>query len=186
MTFKNGALRRVVDFLRDVGMEVELECGADGFLKGCQIKGGRVLVDPRCEVDVVLHEAGHLAIIPPEFRPTINDDVEQALVGAAAVAWGVDLDPDHPIRRALLQCGDTEATAWAWAAGLEAGVEERRIIRKRDYGGSGVSIRLALRVGCYAGIHGLAHAGMCRLPQSGGFPKMEKWLQDARCSELAP
>jgi hypothetical protein len=131
-----------------------------------------------CAADL-LHEAGHIAIVPTIFRHGINDDVDEGFGALFENDKVRNLHPDHPLMRALLQCGDCEATAWAWAAGVAIGLPPSAIIRNRDYGSSGAMVRTQLLGLSYLGIHGLHHAGLCRLPRAGGFPTMRKWLQDA-------
>ena len=62
---------------------------------------------------------------------------------------------------AIVQSSDCEATAWAWAAGLNLGVPIDLIVSDQAYGSEGASIRTQLRLNAYVGINGLQHAGMC-------------------------
>jgi hypothetical protein len=96
---------------------------------------------------------------------------------------GIVLPPDHPLDRAVGQCGDKEATAWAYAAGLAVGLDPADIILDSEYEGSGDEIRMMLSMSQYAGINGLAFAGMCKrgrhvVPEE-RYPAMQCWLQSA-------
>jgi hypothetical protein len=70
-------------------------------------------------------------------------------------------EPDGDLQRAVLQCSDPEATAWAWAAGQYLGLQPKAIIQDDEYGGDGSFLRLQLATGGYVGINGLSHAGFC-------------------------
>jgi hypothetical protein len=144
------------------------------------IKSGRLFVDPAVGASHLLHEAGHLALLPQDYRHDAGMDPEDLVPYIYSGVAALDLHPDHPLMRALIQVSDPEATAWAWAAGLAAGLAPGQIIRAREYDGAGRDVREQVSSGYYAGIHGLAHAGFCRLARKpGGFPCMLKWLQDA-------
>jgi hypothetical protein len=176
-------LQRVVDFLREIGLSVEIESGASGFLPHCRIEKGTLLVDPRCPVSNLLHEAGHLATIPPVYRPWMDDDLEAGIGRMLDDAMSRDLHPDDPFCRAVMQASDPEATAWAWAVGKHLGLPEELIILDSEYDGAGDAIRLGLRNCAYIGINGLAHAGFCavRISYSGlpVYPALARWIQDA-------
>jgi hypothetical protein len=81
--------------------------------------------------------------------------------------------------RAMLQTGDCEATAWAWAAGKHLNVPERSIIvhgKASHYDGNGATVALMLRNSAYFGVNGLRAAGF--LQHTRDFPRLTKWLQD--------
>lgn len=92
----------------------------------------------------------------------------------------LDLDPDHPLMKAIVQCSDTEATAWAWAAGVHLGLPHEVIVRDEDYAGDGASIRTMLAMKSYFCINGMVWSGMCGNPRRpDGYPRMINWLQRA-------
>jgi len=182
MATPDVALRRAIAFLDKIGLAPELvdALPALSFLPGVRITRGRLLLTPVCPASNLLHEAGHLACLPPPYRESVDGDVSCAIRAMFAHLHTLDLEPDHPLMRAALQCSDPEATAWAWAAGLASGLAPADIIQDTEYAGDGASLRCMLSTGHYAGIHGLAHAGLCRLPRHpGGYPAMRRWLQDA-------
>lgn len=177
------ALRQVLHFLSEIGLPWEWAPGAAGFIPNVDIRDGVLLIDPGAKASAVLHEAGHLAILPGEFRERAGSNVDgvvrimfQELAGE---------DPDSPRVRAALQCSDPEATAWAWAAGLACGLAPERIIEDEEYDGSGAGLRQHLACAGWIGIHGLSHAGFCvtrpgRLEQIRGlpaYPRLGMWLQ---------
>ncbi|MFL1449222.1 hypothetical protein ACI77O_12575 [Pseudomonas tritici] len=92
------------------------------------------------------------------------------------------LEPDDALVRAMIQAGETEATAWAFAAGRAVGLPDELIIQDCEYGGEGQHVRNALSASSYLGINGIQHAGFCvtrpnpyrRLPV---YPALAFWLQ---------
>jgi hypothetical protein len=169
----NTHLDTVLDFLKGIGLpwvvNDEVLCG---FLPRIEIKAGVPHVHPKCPVSNLLHEAGHLACIPAQFRSLVSGDVDASL----STVWGENAcyDPDSPLYRALIQCSDPEATAWAWAAGVAVGLPAEVIIKNGEYQRDGCAVRSALGGRAWCGINGLAHAGMCALKE---YPKMLRWVQ---------
>src|SRR3546814_7008484 len=72
-----------------------------------------------------------------------------------ALAADPDLSPDAPEMRAIMQAGETEATAWAFAAGRAIGLPDHVIIEAQDYDGEGEGIRFGLALNAYVGINGM-------------------------------
>lgn len=174
-------LDRVVSFLNEIGIPTTYKVGAAGFTEGCRIEKGTLTVDPDCRISALLHEAAHLAITPSCFRALMDGDLYAGQREMLRIVKDAGLHPDGPLYRAVIQCTDPEATAWAWAAGVALGIEAESIIRDDDYEGDGESIRWMLRAGMYYGIHGLAHAGFCRIRARDGvkaFPHLNFWTQE--------
>lgn len=178
-----SALEKVIRFLHSIGLQVEIENGASGFIDGVRIENGVLRIDPMCRASSLLHEAGHLACVPSRFRSYMSDNLAKGMRRMMNELGQMSLHPDHPLVRAAIQCGDHEATAWAWAAGIAAGLEPEQIIQDDEYEGGGANIRMMLAVNQYAGINGLACAGMCGrgtwIAPDGRYPKMTSWLQAA-------
>ncbi|SBW84328.1 hypothetical protein PVE_R2G0299 [Pseudomonas veronii 1YdBTEX2] len=156
-------LTRTMGFLNEVGITVRLVPGATGFAKHCVIAAGAINVDPRCRVSALLHEAGHLATVPEQYRNFLSGNVGAGQRAVFKAVSGINVFPGSPLDRAVVQIGDGEATAWGWAAGIHIGIPESRIIRNDEYSGEGSFIRLGLKVNSYLGINGLANAGFCKV-----------------------
>ncbi len=176
-------LLRVTDFLTSIGMPWSWAPGSRGFVEHIDIRDGELLVDPRARASGLLHEAGHIAIIPAEFRVFAQSNisgVQRLLLEAMA-----GVDPDGPAMRAALQCSDPEATAWAWAAGEHIGLLPQVIIQDDEYDHSGQEMRTALLSRRYLGINGLSHAGFCATSPGAyaaarglpAYPQLKFWLQ---------
>jgi hypothetical protein len=173
---------RAIGFLNAIGITAFYETGATGFSEGCRIDHGTLAVDPGCRISTMLHEAGHLAITPSCFRSWMHGNLYEGQRRMLDAVSDAGLHPDDPLYRAGIQCSDPEATAWAWAAGIALGLTGAEIIRDDEYGGEGESIRLALRMRAYVGVHGLAHAGLCRIRDRdglAGWPHLLCWTQEA-------
>lgn len=176
-------LATVIDFLGAIGLEV---CNTDqvqgSFVPGVHIEKGSLVIDPTCRVSDLLHEAGHLACIPKQFRHLASGDLNECM--ETMTEHLRTLEVDSPLYRSIIQCSDPEATAWAWAAGKFLGLKSERIIEKDQYDGEGNFIRVCLEMNRYIGIHGLAHAGFCAQNKSIGklrnmptYPHLAFWMQ---------
>src|SRR5471032_920746 len=62
--------------LNAIGIETVFVKEATGFLQNIRIVNGTLHVSPACDASDVLHEAGHLAIIPRRYRAQANDDLD--------------------------------------------------------------------------------------------------------------
>ena len=178
-----GAFARTVAFLEELGFVIRHDPAADGFLEGVEISNGELLVES-CADDMageLLHEAGHLAVIPSLFRGQVSGDLGG--VGEIMSDWidahGLALGPDHPLVRAILQAGECEAVAWSYAAASAIGIDTR-IPFYRGFEGEGLALHDQVASGYYFGVHGLAAGGMTDLPRPRSltpFPQMKRWLQ---------
>lgn len=176
-------LLAATDFLTEIGLPWHWSPGAKGFIPGVDIRSGALYVCPTARVSGLLHEAGHLACLPGDFRPLAQRNMSgvQKLM-LDTLDFG---NPDGELERAAMQCSDPEATAWAWAAGEHLGLKPRAIIWDDEYANSGAELRGQLLRRQYVGIHGLAHAGFCSIRPGAladrrgipAFPKMVRWLQ---------
>ena len=164
----------LMNFLRSNGLVVhEVEKLPEiGFIDEVLLKNGEIYITPEAKISSILHEAGHLAIIPTQFRHFASGDLR----GLQQMFDALDNEPpDSPLMRAAIQCGDTEATAWAYAVGVHLGIPEKLIIQDDEYSGTGNEIRAMVSIGHYLGVHGLQHAGMCNKRD---WPRLIRWTQD--------
>ena len=180
----SAELHRIVDALNDIGIEAQFVETADGFLEGVRIVNGALPVTPTARVSNLLHEAGHLACIPRRYRHLANDDIDVLM---AKIFDEEPLEPETPLFRALIQCSDSEATAWAWAFGIHLGLAPETVIEDDQYPDEltgepgGEIVRLQVSMGMYLGVNGLARAGFCstnRFGQLPKYPKLAFWTQE--------
>lgn len=182
---------RVCEALNEIGIETTFveSFGEDAkpFLDNVRIVNGTLHIIPACDASNVLHEAGHLAIIPRRYRAMANDDLDvltKYMLDDLENYY--DEGPDSPIYRAVIQCSDTEATAWSFAFGRHIGIPDEEIIKDDQYPDengvpTGAEVRKCLAMRAYMGINGLAHAGFCSTNRFGRlpvYPQMAYWTQE--------
>lgn len=169
-------------FLVSIGINVRVERGASGFLNHMRIEGTNLIVDgdDAALVGDMLHEAGHIAVIPSLYRDRLPANVDDAMSIMSqyftdhpnCMAW-----PEDPIARAIMQSGEQEAIAWSYAAAHHLGIDTT-VPFSKGFDGNGLETHTLLALGCHPGIHGLFHSGMTELPRLGsGFPAMKRWMQ---------
>ncbi|EMO9521124.1 hypothetical protein ACR3H8_19990 [Pseudomonas aeruginosa] len=175
---------KVVGFIDELGLLAGIEPNVSGWAGPCRIVEGKLLASPECPASTLLHELAHIAIVPSRYRYLLNDNISIGVRRAFELAAPLMDDPDSAFSRAMINMGDCEATAWAWAAGTHLGITPEQIIQDEEYDHGGQDIRLALKFNSYLGINGLAHAGFCCVrtskhftKQKPAFPKLAFWLQ---------
>lgn len=176
-----NALDHLVSSLSSIGIECRMDPDANGFLERVRISQGAILYRPDASISNILHEAGHLACIPPAFRDKADGDLDALAEEMCEYVHQIltqGADPDLPIVRAIIQCSDSEATAWAWAFGAHIGLEPEQIIENEDYQNEGHIVRLQVSTGRHLGVNGLRAAGM--IDSTKNWPHLTKWVQDAR------
>jgi hypothetical protein len=153
---------RIVAFLRDIGLSVCAgEVAGPTILPGILVEHGALKFDPgrlRFPCDL-LHEAGHLAVVPPERRAAMHHDVGS--------------DPGEEMM----------AIAWSYAAARHLGIDPALLFHD-EYKGGGAAILGAFTDGGGFGVPILQWVGMTcdarRARAEGGapYPHMRRWLRD--------
>jgi len=178
-----------VDFVRSIGISVSEGVAADlkgSFVPGVRIAAGGLIVDIETVFPGdVLHEAGHLAIIPEQFRH-LADGTLRAVFNAmtqhlkdnpmAIAAW-----PEDRVCRGILQSGEAEAAAWQYAAAQHIGLPDEWLFPPESFQGEPEDTLLRLKANQYFGINGLQSAGWTRVHAMGNptlplYPKLTFWL----------
>lgn len=153
---------KALEFIRDIGIEVELRIIQDDhcFLPGLLIDHGRIIVDrDRLQFPGdILHEAGHLAVIPAEERKSIS--------GPA-----IGRRKDAPAEEMM-------AIAWSYAACIHLGIDPSFVFHEKGYRGGSNSIIENFREGRYFGVPVLEWLGMTTTSGSIIYPDMIKWIRD--------
>jgi hypothetical protein len=158
---------RIVAFLHSVGLDVrQTDLAPDEcFLPGIRLDRGTVLYDEQALTwpGDLLHEAGHVAVAPPEVRPLLS--------GAADVP-GVDMGRlEHA------------AVAWSYAAALAVGIDPALVFHEGGYRGRSPGILSTFAFGVYPGANLLEEAGMTATgPRAEAlgvepYPHMIEWLR---------
>jgi hypothetical protein len=154
-------------FLARIGLPIAEETLAvDTFLPGIVLCAGGLVVDADKLMwpGDLLHEAGHLAVLPAALRNDAHDDA--------------------PNRAEVAFAGELEAMAWAYAAAVELALPMEVLIHDGGYHGKSRDLLQMYSFGVYPGLRGLCESGMtaahgfitdCGLVQ---YPQMLRWLRD--------
>jgi hypothetical protein len=165
--FESSLTKKIAGFLSEIGLEIaprRLE--AETFLPGILIESGKIFVDEErlAYPGDLLHEAGHLAVIPGDLRDRLSDEVE--LPGF-----------DPPTIEAA-------ALAWSYAAALHLEIDPKIVFHREGYLGKADALLRNFELGVYVGVHVLENAVMTKTGENARnagvapYPKMLKWLRD--------
>jgi hypothetical protein len=159
--FRDPLMQRMVDFLRGIGIGVRpgavMEATA---LPGIRIEHGGLVVDEArmSYPGDLLHEAGHLAVVPAARRAGFHHDVGN--------------DPAE----------EMGAIAWSFAAATHLGIAPEIVFHDGGYRNASNAIVTSFESTQPPGVPWLAWLGMTvvpRLATPGGerpFPHMTHWL----------
>jgi hypothetical protein len=162
-----GFYASIFAFLTRIGLSIaEQTLPADTFLPGIALRAGGLVVDPDKLMwpGDLLHEAGHLAVLPASLRSEAHDD-----------------DPNHAD---VEHAGELEAMAWAYAAAVELSLPMDVLIHDGGYRGKARDLLQMYTFGVYPGLRGLCASGMTAAhgftPDCGPvqYPRMLHWLRD--------
>jgi hypothetical protein len=158
--------RPIVDFIAGTGLAIiEEALPADTFLPGIMLRDGGLVIDPAKLLwpGDLLHEAGHLAVLPAGERARAND----ALVDTTQIEYA----------------GESEAMAWAYAAAKAIGLPLEILIHEGGYQGRSADVLSMYAFGVYPGLRGLCEIGLTAAPgftpECGEvrYPHMLRWLR---------
>ncbi len=165
--FADPLTRTIIAFLRDIGLEVTASPIPDGcFLPGVLVRDGGLFVDEGALVypGDLLHEAGHLAVLPSEARCRFGD---------ADASFGLDLSQL-----------EIQAIAWSYAAALHLKLDPAVVFHEGGYRGRARGLLDSFALGVYIGVSGLADAGLtvtvadARERNVRPYPVMTSWLRE--------
>ena len=136
-----------------------------GFLPGLLLENGVLIVDTEKLLypGDMLHEAGHLATMPPEVRETTSGNL-----------------PDTEKNRG----GELMALAWSYAACIHLGLDPSVVFHADGYRGGSQSIIENFTEGRYIGVFGLEWRGMAydkkRAKEFNArpYPHMISWVKE--------
>ncbi len=158
--FANPITERMAAFVRGIGIDVRAEALPDGtFLPGLDIRRSAIVVDEDklAFPGDLLHEAGHVAVAPPEQRDAAS------------------LTPSD---------GDEMATlAWSYAAACHLGLEPAVVFHPEGYKGGSQSLIEAYTGGATPGAPLLQWYGMTADPKNAAargvqpYPHMLRWVR---------
>jgi hypothetical protein len=162
-SFSNPTTARIVDFLRSIGLTVEARRLTEPtFLPGIRIERGALLVDEAALLHPgdLLHEAGHLAVVPGARRPQLSGSVSS--------------DPAEEMM----------AIAWSYAALVHLQLDPAVVFHDQGYKGGGSSLAENYLAGRPLGLPMLQWIGLTlderNAPAQGlpPYPHMLRWLRE--------
>ncbi len=159
-------LDKCIEFLRSIGIPVHFRTiTTDCFLPGISIVHGEIEVDLeklKYPGDI-LHEAGHIAVVPAAERNTINE---------------------HSIaNREQREAEEMMAIAWSYAVCLHLDIDAGFVFHDHGYKGGGSNIAENFKQGHYFGVPMLQWVGMTKEkkdetePGKPVYPAMLQWLR---------
>jgi hypothetical protein len=160
-------LATCISFLQEIGIETKFEkLDEPGFLPGLSIRNGAIIVDKEAlsYPGDILHEAGHIAVVPAAERHTLT---------AAAIE-----------KRAMREAEEMMAIAWSYAACMHLGLNPYVVFHDEGYRGGGSYIADNFNNKNYFGLPMLQWKGMAAdeknalLLNVAPYPFMIKWLLD--------
>lgn len=152
---------RIVSFLRSIGLPVSTRALPEPtFLPGITVDRGTLVYDPQrlAHPGDLLHEAGHLAVLPPAQRQTMVDDVGND--------GGMEMG----------------AIAWSYAALTQLGLPLEVLFHDHGYKGDGAHLRETFATGGSLGVPILEWRGLTDWQRPGSeqsatrYPVMKQWL----------
>jgi hypothetical protein len=162
-THKAASLDRITRFILDIGIQIrESELSQQTFLPGIAVDHGVILVDESRLLypGDLLHEAGHLAVIPTEKRRQAEGDFSKKA------------------------SEEMMAIAWSYAALVHLGLEPSVVFHEGGYKGWSGTLIENFTNGRYIGVPMLQWVGLTvderRAKEMAikAYPCMIKWLLD--------
>ena len=144
----------ILEFLQQIGLDTRRErLDHETFLPGIDVRKGTLLYDPErlSFAGDLLHEAGHLAVLPPEERSRSDGDFS----GNDGCELG--------------------AIAWSYSAAVKLELPLERLFHPDGYKGDSAWLVETFSNGRYPGLPILEWRGMTNT-NGRVYPQMQHWL----------
>lgn len=164
-------ITRICQFLSEIGLPFKLCAVSNGsFLPGLETHNGVLHIDLESlkYPGDILHEAGHIAVCEPAFRPYLNADVYRN-----GLLRGREKQAMHG--------EEIAAIAWSVAAIIKIGLPLEVVLHEHGYKGASQSLINTFQQGGLFGQPLLA-AWQMTCPNH-GFPHMVRWIRELRWVE---
>ena len=154
-------LQKVLAFLDEIGIAYQLQpLHEPSFLSGVVIKNGSLCIDLKqlAHPGDLLHEAGHIAVMPAAQRHLLNDNVNESAGQGPA--------------------DEMAAIAWSWAVLRHLKLPPEFLFHSEGYKGGSEAYIETFTAGGGFGHPMLSWYGMCKPAGSeAGYPQMNLWLR---------
>jgi hypothetical protein len=159
--------QKAVTFLNTIGIQVvSKEMSGEAFLPGLSIEKGCIIIDKERLLypGDILHEAGHIAVVPAAERNTLTAD---------SIAKRKDREAEEMM-----------AIAWSYAACVHLGFDPHLVFHDEGYKGGGSYIADNFANKQYFGLPMLQWVGLTLDEKNAidkgllPYPAMIKWLRD--------
>jgi hypothetical protein len=166
-SINEASLQKCITFLNEIGIMTILdESSTEGVLPGLSIQKGCIVIrkDNLQYPGDLLHEAGHIAVVPASDRPSLYDE---RLAG-----------------RENREAEEMMAIAWSYAACIHLELPPEFVFHPNGYKGGGNYIMEAFSEGRYFGLPMLQWVGMAldenqaKKKKTLPFPHMVQWLRN--------
>ncbi len=162
----NVNLIKAVAFLKEIGIAVDYgSIEGESFLPGVSIVNGSIIIDEEKFLypGDILHEAGHIAVVPASERATLNE---------------------HDIaERPQREAEEMMAIAWSYAACVHLEIDAVFVFHDDGYKGGGSDLAENFKQGHYFGVPMLQWVSMALEKKNATeqnmpyYPQMLRWLR---------
>lgn len=157
---RDETIDKICDFLDRIGIDYSFgPAGDDSFLPGLRIDAGKVVIDREVVPypGDILHEAGHLALVPGEERPT--------------------LDQESLAKRESGQGEEIACQLWTFLVCREIGLPPQVVFHEGGYRGGSDWFIENYENGIYMGLPLLTWMGVTEPELVDGKPVVKQWLR---------
>jgi hypothetical protein len=166
MQHRPQILDKCIQFLNNIGIATSFRKIENGsFLPGLLIEEGCIVIDNEALLHAgdILHEAGHIAVVPAERRSLLN---QQAIIESKE-----------------RETEEMMAIAWSYAACIHLQIDPHIVFHEQGYKGDGKSIVESFQAGQFFGTPMLQWCKMTIEPKNAKpgepvYPQMLKWLRE--------
>jgi hypothetical protein len=162
----NINLTKAIAFIKEIGISVNFgKITEASFLPGVSIVNGEIIVDEEKLLypGDILHEAGHLAVVPANERINLSE---------------------HDIaKRPQREAEEMMAIAWSYAASVYLNIDASFVFHDDGYKGGGNQLAENFKQGHYFGVPMLQWVGMALEKKNAeeqnkpAYPQMINWLR---------
>lgn len=163
----NEVFEKCLFFLKDIGIKIQFRELQEGtLLPGFEIEGGVLCInrDSVLYPGDILHEAGHIAVVPSAERETL---------------FNANID-----KRKEREAEEMMAIAWSYAACIYLNIDPHFVFHDNGYKGGGSYIADNFKEKRYFGLPMLQWIGLTHDEKNAeekgavAYPVMIKWLRD--------